>query len=394
MNGSSSINGYAKEEDVNYLIENVNTTIISDTKPEEVKEGQLWLDTSIEPYKLMIFTNGEWKYFSQKDGETIYINQPQSYKKGDLWIVNENDLYNSCPIIDENGTVLLEKLWNGEVAYYTKNGLAIDTIRYDGYQDIDNDAVGSYVTKEDGSLNYRIYTSYTKMPDPAIMYHPNFFGDGSLNINSRNDSITIYGANDEIICHQDTIKYYGSDSIATINANESSAELYLIYSNGIIYLLNTTSENTFFCGSVDSKTKHINGTLLKAIESSSTFNYDHWIDVSPEETTLQNNIYQTFRFDKKTGLKIGQADNKFYVNIDSQKMGFHSIDDKGKDVEVVHIGNNSATIQNATFEGDNDTTFNNNANFKLEMNIYKPNGTSGFTWKVEDNGSLSLVQMS
>lgn len=391
MNGGSSIAGYAKEEDVNQLIENVNTTIISDMQPESAKEGQLWLNTSIEPYKLMVFTNGEWRYFSQKDGETIYVTRPQSYNKGDLWIVNENDLYNSCAIVDGSGAALLENLWNGYTDYYTKDGHKIDVIRYTGYQDVNSDSVGDYTTQEDGSLNYNIYTSYIKIPDPAVIYHPNFFGNAGININSRSDSITIYGSDGSTIAHQDNIKWYGSDSIASIDSNKSSSELYLIYSNGQIYLLDAVSNNIFFCDKSHLGTRHINGTLLRAVESSSVFNYDHWVDATPEDTALQNNIYQNFRFDKNTGLKIGQTDNKFYVNIDSTKMGFHSIDDKNNDVEVVHIGNNSATIQNATFEGGNGTTFNNSVKFKQEINMYKPNDTTGFTWKVEENGSLSLV---
>jgi hypothetical protein len=57
----------------------------------------------------------------------------------------------------------------------------------------------------------------------------------------------------------------------------------------------------------------------------------------------------------------------------------------------VHIGNNSATVQNATFEGSNGTTFNNNAKFKQQINLYKPNSTTeGFTLKVEANGSFSI----
>lgn len=382
MNGGSSISGYAKEEDVNQLLNNINTTVISDIAPENAKEGQLWLDTSINPYELKILNNGKWIYFSQKNGETIYITQPQSYNKGDLWIVSENDLYNSCPIIDEHAASLLEKVWNGQATYYTKNGLVIDTIKYTGYQDIDKDAVGDYTTQEDGSLNYKIYTSYTKIPDPSVMYHPNFFEDGSLNINSRNDSITIYGNNDEIIHHQDTIKYYGSDNIASIDAYQSSAELYLIYSNGQIYLLHPTAENTFFCHDQSSGIKHVNGTLLQAIESSSTFNYDHWVDISPEDTKQKNNIYQNFTFNKEDGLIIGQTDNEFYVKIDSKEMGFYD-NSAGQNQKVVYISNSTANIDNVLVEGS--AEFDCNTKFNQQVDFF------GFVWKKESNGSLSLA---
>ena len=382
MNGGSSISGYAKEEDVTQLINNIDTTIISDTAPENVKEGQLWLDTSIEPYKLMVLTNGEWQPFSQKNGETIYITQPESYNKGDLWIVNENDLYNSCPVIDDNAAPLLEQVWNGQAEYYTKNGLAIDTIKYTGYQDTNNDDVGDYTTLENGSLNYNIYTSYTELPDPSVMYHPNFFGDGNLNINSRNDSITIYGSSNKIIHHQETIKYYGSDNVASINAAKSSAELFLIYSNGQIYLLPPISENTFFCHLENSGTRHINGTLLQAIESSSVFNYDHWVDISPEDTRQKNNIYQNFTFNKKDGLVIGQTDNEFYVKIDSKEMGFYD-NSKGQKEKVVYISNSTANIDNVLVEGS--AEFDCNTRFNQQVDFF------GFVWKKESNGSLSLA---
>lgn len=139
------------------------------------------------------------------------------------------------------------------------------------------------------------------------------------------------------------------------------------------------------------------GSMLKATTTSDTFSELHWIDADKENTSLKNNIKQYFSFNAETGLKIGQADNAFYVNIDSTNMGFHSIDTSGTDSEVVQIGINSATIQNATFEGSNgtifknDATFENNATFNQQINIYKQDSVSGFTWKLEENNSLSLA---
>ena len=391
MNGGNTISGYAKEEDVVELQN--RATIISDVQPIDANEGQLWLDTSIEPYSLMVFTNGEWRYFSQKDGETIYITKPESYNKGDLWIVNKNDLYNSCCIIDGLTSTFIEDLWNNNTVYYTKDGLEIKKIEYKAYEGATKDNPGNYTIGEDGLNAYHIYTSYSvsDMPDPAVIYHQGFFGSVGYNWQELGDSITIYDDNNEVICSQSNIKYYGTDDIVRIAPSED-VELYLIYSNEQMYLVKKNAPNKFFCEQANSK--FVNGTLLKAIESSNTFNYDHWVDITPENTELQNNIYQNFMFNKETGLRIGQTDNKFYVNIDSQKMGFHSVDEQNNDVEVVHIGNNSATIQNATFEGSDGTIFNNNATFNQQVNFYNPNSKSGFTWKVESNGSLSLVVMN
>jgi hypothetical protein len=120
------------------------------------------------------------------------------------------------------------------------------------------------------------------------------------------------------------------------------------------------------------------------------------------------NIKETFTWDDK-GIQVAKrvstssgTTTPFYVHIDSERMGFHSQALDGnivKDVEVVHIGNNSATIQNATFEGSNGTTFNNevhineDANFNGVVNIYNET-KNGFAWQVEENGSFSLMVIS
>jgi hypothetical protein len=226
MNGGGTIAGYAKEEDVNQL-KNA-ATIISDARPETANDGQMWLNTSTNPYTLMIFNDGEWVYFDQQDGGKVYTSQPQpgSYAEGDLWILAYGESY-------------------GE------------------------------------------YTS---------------------------------------------------------------------------------------------------GSILKANGEL------EWIDATPDTTTTITNIKESFMWDDN-GIKVmkrvtdddGKVTNPFYVSIDSTRMGFHSVDANGNDVEVVHIGNNSSTIQNATFEGGDGTTFENSAQFNAQVNFGK------FVWKVENNGSLSLA---
>ena len=128
------------------------------------------------------------------------------------------------------------------------------------------------------------------------------------------------------------------------------------------------------------------GTMLKATETSSVFNKNHWAYTNAELAEMQANLRQYFSFDANSGLRIGQSGsgNKFYVNIDSQKMGFHSVDEHNNDIEVVHVGVNSATIKNAILEGDDETQIKNNATFDKEVKFGK------FLWKVENNGSLSL----
>jgi hypothetical protein len=145
------------------------------------------------------------------------------------------------------------------------------------------------------------------------------------------------------------------------------------------------------------------GSILRATETSSSFNSSHWTDAIEDITTTIANVKESFTWNangiqvaKRVTDENGHSTHPFYVHIDSTRMGFHSVeynDDSTvkDDVEVVHIGNNSATIQNATFEGSAGTTFNNAANFNQQINLYKPNSTTeGFTLKVETNGSFSI----
>ena len=229
MNGGSSIAGYATESDLNEL-KNV-ATIISDSKPTEANEGQMWLNTSTNPYSLMVFNNGEWVYFDQQEGGKIYTSRPDAYSAGDIWILASGEVY------------------------------------------------GSY-------------------------------GEGSI---------------------------------------------------------------------------------LKADESL------NWVDAISDITSIITNVKETFVWDNN-GIKVmksvtdfnGNVTTPFYVHIDSTRMGFHSVEYNSdgsikNDTEVVHIGNNSATIQNATFEGSNGTTFDNNAQFNQQVHF------DNFIWKKESNGSLSLA---
>lgn len=135
------------------------------------------------------------------------------------------------------------------------------------------------------------------------------------------------------------------------------------------------------------------GSMLKAIATISNpddFNELHWIDADTEMTELKANIKNYFVFDPDTGLKIGQTDEKFYVNISSTEMGFYD-NSAGQNQKVVNISNNSATIQSARLKGNTD--------FYGQINICDPTSdpddtTSDalFIFKIEpSNGSLSLV---
>lgn len=127
------------------------------------------------------------------------------------------------------------------------------------------------------------------------------------------------------------------------------------------------------------------GAMLKAIVTSSTFDPTHWVDVDKEATEQKKNIKQYFLFNAETGLRIGQSNNKFYVNISSTRMSFcenplvqsSENEDYIDPNEVVSISNKSATIKNLTVEDG--------AIFNCEVQFGK------FILKTEANGSLSLA---
>lgn len=118
------------------------------------------------------------------------------------------------------------------------------------------------------------------------------------------------------------------------------------------------------------------GSMLKANVTSNTFNASHWEDAMEENTAILNNVKQYFLFNDDTGLRIGQADEKFYVNISSTEMGFYDAS-SGTAQKVVSISNQSATIKNLTVEDG--------ATFNCEVKF------GDFIWKMENNGSLSLA---
>ena len=148
------------------------------------------------------------------------------------------------------------------------------------------------------------------------------------------------------------------------------------YSNGDLWILSEEDEDLFEDLGA--------GTMLKAIASSDVFDKSHWVDVDKEATEQKKNIKQYFLFNADTGLRIGQSDDKFYVNISSTRMSFcenplvesSSTEEVVDPNEVVSISNQAAKIKNLTVDDG--------ASFNCEVQFWN------FVFKKEDNGSLSL----
>lgn len=148
------------------------------------------------------------------------------------------------------------------------------------------------------------------------------------------------------------------------------------YSKGDLWVLSEDDEDLFG--------KLCAGTMLRATQSSDDFNKSHWSDVDKESTKQKKNINQYFVFNASTGLRIGQSDDKFYVNISSTRMSFcenplvqsSSTEEVIDPNEVVSISNQSAKIKNLTVEDG--------ASFNCEVQFWN------FILTKESNGSLSL----
>lgn len=146
------------------------------------------------------------------------------------------------------------------------------------------------------------------------------------------------------------------------------------YSKGDLWILDSETSKQFIDD--DGNEKFGEGAMLRANESSDKFSLDHWFDVDAEATEQKKNIRQYFIFNADTGLKIGQRDDKFYVNISSTEMGFYDAS-YGAAKKVVSISNQSATIRNLTVEEG--------AKFNCAIEF------GGFILKTETNESLSLA---
>ena len=148
------------------------------------------------------------------------------------------------------------------------------------------------------------------------------------------------------------------------------------YSEGDLWILSKDDEDLFG--------ESCEGTMLRSTTTYSGFNKDHWIDVDKDATSQKKNIKQYFMFNADTGLRIGQSDDKFYVNISSTRMSFcenplvqsSSTNEVVDPNEVVSISNQSAKIKNLTVEDG--------ATFNCEVKLWN------FLFTKESNGSLSL----
>lgn len=74
------------------MVLDLNDPLISNNAPENPKEGQLWLDTSVTPSILKMWDGSEWVKSGYQNGNVVYTSKPtKGYSEGDLWILSKSD---------------------------------------------------------------------------------------------------------------------------------------------------------------------------------------------------------------------------------------------------------------------------------------------------------------
>lgn len=366
-----------------------NDPIISDIEPANAKYGQLWLDTSTDPYVLKIYTKNEKIDIEIKDSatQTLYSSVSKILKKT-YYYSDKNNL-----TIQEDGTIYMNQS--------DKNKVQIS------YEDYSQTSIlkGKYFQESGGSTVFY-------MPEDAVI------STGSSSLSGT--TLTTYNITSSSL----QIAYVGTNTTGEWKyfSQQNGGAVYISiplngYSKGDLWIISDDDVRVYEDEYPDLFSKFGSGTMLKTDTTSDSFIDYHWSDTMENVTATIKNIKETFSWGDD-GLKImrkvtdenGNSTNPFYVHIDSTRMGFHSVtydaDGASDDAEVVHIGINSAVIKNANFvdndsdpdeyEKYNDTNgavFDCNVEFNKEVsmnNILSDGRSVGFVFKIESNGSLSL----
>ena len=337
-----------------------NNTRIETVAAQEYCTGVSYLDTTSGVITSSItgnFTDGYEMYFICRDGDGEYYPVLGKYTSG-VWIKTEYAL-----------SYTYKNTFNG----VDSNIIVIPKERVNKAQNIDFS-----VLKNDVEIT-STYTMVIDSNDPII---------GSVEpSNPVANQLWL-----DTSVNPSSLKMYNLATDEWINCAEHAGNVIhtsqpTSYIEGDLWILSIgeTCEITYQDGTT---IKHEAGTMLKATETSKSFNSLHWVDADQKITELKNNISQFFNFDPSRGLTIGQTDDKFYVNITSNEMGFYD-NSQQQNQKVVSISSNAANIIDLTVEKNftvtGDAQFNDTTTFNADVTIHK------FSFIQEDNGSLSLV---
>lgn len=306
------------------------------------------------------FDVGTKMYFIDAEAESIVL---QEYDGSSWAIIDDDYTYTyTWTLTDESNET--KTLGESKILVISKN-------------DINKNATLSCSISNNGSVVSRSTINIHDLNDPIIgETEPSNPISGQLWLNTASNKLMIY--NGEVWKQS-----------STQNGRSVYTQQPIKYTKGDLWVL----ADGEYCG------KFGPGSMLKATSTftSSELIVEHWVDAMENITTLQKNIGQFMSFHSDDGLVISQkvengdgtVSEPFYVKITSEEMGFYDNSNGGQ--QVVSIGNQSATIKNLTAKDS--ATFDCDTNFKNSINICNPYSTSrtGFTFKIESNGSLSLV---
>lgn len=353
----------------NAMVFDFNDPIVGQEPAEQDrKDGMLWLDPDTNTLK--IWNGSEWVNSNHQNGNVIYTSKPiNGYSKGDLWILADGEICDTSQVY-------------------------LDTTSISQFFDVDTktDITGwSYSDYESGGLklvpnNFGQHSTTSTITLTALCNLKNVNISGAYYTEQNYDKIscTVAGSTklNQVSGNSDyTSRWTGNLSngqkivlkFVKNGSKDADNEITTYFTISCDNIINTDGLTYGPC------------SMLKATTTSSTFNECHWVDANKENTSVINDIKQYFTFNATTGLKIGQSNDQFYVNISSTEMGFY--DSKQK---VVSISNQSATIKNAKLKENTD--------FYGQINICDPtsnpdDNTSDvkFIFKMEGDGSFSLA---
>lgn len=272
--------------------------------------------------------------------------------------VYKNDLYSNTHMFDTSNTTSVAP----NIVVISKEDVAkYRDVNFTVYPNVLQDNGEEYVY-DDNLIVARANVTVIDLNDPVISAtspaHPK---EGQIWLNTSKSPYVLY------VYENGKWVYFTQQNGKTVYTSKPSS-----YSKGDLWIL---AQGEVFG-------EFGEGTMLRAKQNSTTFDVSHWEDAMNDLTSLKNNIKQYFSFDTSTGLKIGQTDDAFYVNISSQKMSFYDNSEK-QNKEVVYISNESANIDGLVVETSLDV--NCNATFDGQVQF------GNFVWKIENNGSLSLA---
>lgn len=219
INKSQNVDFVVFRDGVNISTTNVNIIdsndpIVSNNAPLNPVYNQLWLDTSITPPVLKIYTqNNLWVECSEKIGGSVFTSKPNAYSAGDLWILAIGETCNGFGA----GSMLKAKTtsntfnashWDDADAKTTelKNNI-LQTFTFNPGNDASKGLSGLTVGQVDEKF-------YVNISSTEMGFYDNEHGQNQKVVKIGNNSATIQSAK-----LKGNTEFYGQMNICDPNSN-------------------------------------------------------------------------------------------------------------------------------------------------------------------------------